>query len=198
MEKNNQTPDYASSVLTELSYHNRILNLDDIILPAGWAVVGVKFQHSRGNPIVLQIAGVKIIDELGNPIISHDVHWFLGTNNFNRNEITKSDLDIPTLGKKKNGELSEPGKHYVKFQMTGWAIDAGQTLIPFIDMQEVVANPPAPIGGVGLHYNGQDGYGGFIAPKLISMNNTIYMSENYLKKTFNDTRSRSLNQYLSK
>ncbi|XP_044595743.1 uncharacterized protein LOC123272815 isoform X2 [Cotesia glomerata] len=193
MEKNNQIPDYASRDLTELSYHNRILNLDDIILPAGWAVVGVTFQQSRGNPIVLQVAGVKIIDESGNPIISTDVHWFSGTNNLNRNEITKSDLDIPTLGKTKNGELSEPGKHFAKFQMTGWVVDAGQTLIPFIDMQKVVTNPPAPIGGVGLYYKGHNGYGGFIAPKLLSMNNTIYMSENYLKKTFNDTSNYSDN-----
>lgn len=46
MEKNNQIPDYASSQLTELSYHNRILNLDDIMLPPGWAVVGKHFLFS--------------------------------------------------------------------------------------------------------------------------------------------------------
>lgn len=44
--------------------------------------------------------------------------------------------------------------------------DAAQSTIPFLDAQEVVNNPPTPIQGVGIFLKSQDGYGGFLAPRI--------------------------------
>lgn len=44
--------------------------------------------------------------------------------------------------------------------------DAAQTTVPFLDAQDVVNNPPVPLEGVGIFLKGQDGYGGFISPKI--------------------------------
>lgn len=46
--------------------------------------------------------------------------------------------------------------------------DAAQNTVPFIDIQDVVSNPPVPLSGVGLYHKGQDQYGGFLAPKVIT------------------------------
>jgi hypothetical protein len=44
--------------------------------------------------------------------------------------------------------------------------DASQTTVPFLDAQDAVNNPPVPLEGVGIFLKGQDGYGGFITPRI--------------------------------
>ncbi|XP_008547121.1 uncharacterized protein LOC103570971 isoform X2 [Microplitis demolitor] len=189
-EKNNQLPSYTDGDLMRLTYDLRLLDLDDIVLPAGVVAVGVQFRVVKDH-LTFQVAGIRIFNELGQPVNSSKVEWFNETDP-NRKELLINDLDIPTFGKKANLELSKPGENYIKFQMSSWNIDGGQTLYPFIDLQEVTTYPPAPIGGVGLFYKGQPGFGGFIAPKLITTNNTIFMSEKYLCNIFNISTSNLL------
>lgn len=91
--------------------------------------------------------------------------------------------DIPTEGPKANLQLSEPGKKYVKFEMTGWNVDASQTVIPFLDLTEVTTNPPVPLGGIGIFHKAQERYGGFISLKLITTDYTFFMSDVCLNNT---------------
>lgn len=46
--------------------------------------------------------------------------------------------------------------------------DAGQTTIPFLDIQPVITDPPAALGGFGIYYKGNEGVAGFVALKLIT------------------------------
>ncbi|XP_057327673.1 uncharacterized protein LOC130669028 [Microplitis mediator] len=189
-EKHNRLPSYTNGDLIRLTYDLRSLDLDDIVLPAGVVAVGVQFRVVKDH-LTFRVAGIRIFNELGQPVNSSKVEWFNHTNP-NKKELLINDLDIPTFGKKANVELSKPGENYIKFQMTSWTLDAGQTLYPFIDLQEVTTYPPAPIGGVGLFYKGQPGFGGFIAPKLISTDHTIFMSEEYLNNIFKNSTSNLL------
>jgi hypothetical protein len=44
--------------------------------------------------------------------------------------------------------------------------DASQNTVPYLDAQDAVNNPPVPLDGIGLFLKGQDGYGGFISPRI--------------------------------
>lgn len=67
---------------------------------------------------------------------------------------------------------SEPypseNNQYVDFTNSGLDQDAAQTTVPFIDIQEVISSPPVPLSGIGVYYKGSEGYGGYLAPKLIT------------------------------
>ncbi|CAD6229229.1 GSCOCG00012096001-RA-CDS [Cotesia congregata] len=194
MHKHSILPSYIGSNLHTLSYSNRHLNLDDIILPEGWVTVGVQFHLSPENHLSFEVAGIKIFDDLGIFSMSYEPHWFKPKYS-ERTELTKKNQDIPTFSNEVNQELGSLGKNYVKFQMTDWSIDASQTVYPFIDMQQVFTDPPAPVGGIGLYYKSQSGFGGFIAPKLISMNTNIFMSYDYLNNIFKINNSSNYLKY---
>lgn len=59
---------------------------------------------------------------------------------------------------------------FLHFQPTDLEKDAGQTTIPFLDIQPIVPKPPVPLAGAGIFHKGQTGSGGFIALKLITYN----------------------------
>ncbi|KAH8310365.1 hypothetical protein KR044_000989, partial [Drosophila immigrans] len=80
-----------------------------------------------------------------------------------------SNLDLPTRSPYSSQPLSQEEK-YLEFVNTGMEQDAAQTTIPFIDLQDVVSNPPVPLAGIGIYYKNNPGYGGFVAPKIISYN----------------------------
>lgn len=68
-----------------------------------------------------------------------------------------------------NKILSKPiNKYIVDFEPSSLEDDAGQTTVPYLDIQDVVTKPPALIGGVGTYYKGVEGHGGYIGLKLIS------------------------------
>lgn len=64
----------------------------------------------------------------------------------------------------KSSVLSIPypsDNQFIEFTNTGFVQDAAQRTVPFIDIQDVVSDPPVPLSGIGIYYKGQDGYGGF-------------------------------------
>ncbi|KAG8034658.1 hypothetical protein G9C98_007734 [Cotesia typhae] len=63
-------------------------------------------------------------------------------------------------------ELSESCKHHVLFGDASWTEDYMTQIVPFVDLQEVVTNPPRPINGIGWFYQGQPEYGGYLASKI--------------------------------
>lgn len=64
---------------------------------------------------------------------------------------------------------------FVEFTNSGMDADAAQSTVPFIDIQEVVSSPPVPLAGIGLYYKGRPGYGGFVAPKIITYDFTPHV-----------------------
>lgn len=85
--------------------------------------------------------------------------------NKRRTEINLKWPDVSTRTKAKSMPISNPNT-FVKFTHSDMGKDAAQTTVPFLDAQDVFNNPPVPLEGVGLFLKGQDGYGGFITPKI--------------------------------
>lgn len=57
----------------------------------------------------------------------------------------------------------------VEFTHSDKRDDASQTTLPFLDTQNVVSQSATPLSGVGLYHKGFDGYGGFVAPKIFTL-----------------------------
>lgn len=57
---------------------------------------------------------------------------------------------------------------YLNFGPTDLEKDAGQTTIPYLDIQPVVTIPPFPLSGAGIYHKGRKGSGGFVAPRIIT------------------------------
>lgn len=95
-------------------------------------------------------------------------------------------IRLPTEASGANYELSNPGKQYIKFEMSDWGSDASQTVLPFLDLTKVVTDPPAPLAGIGIFYKAQPKYAGYIALKAITTDYSSFMSDECL-----DNRNRS-------
>jgi hypothetical protein len=97
-------------------------------------------------------------------------------NHTNHREIKIYKPDIPTRSPSKSEPISTASS-FVMFTHSDIHKDAAQTTVPFLDAQEVVTNPSMPLQGVGLYYKGQSGYGGFIAPKIFTIDLSIYVQK---------------------
>lgn len=82
-------------------------------------------------------------------------------------EISKPDISTQTPAKSVPDSKSN---QYLYFAPTDLKKDAGQSTIPFIDIQPIEPKPPVPICGAGIFHKGKDGYGGFVSLKLITYN----------------------------
>lgn len=79
--------------------------------------------------------------------------------------------------------MSESGRHYVKLTAALRSQTYGNNVImPFLDSQPLITSPPVPLGGLGIFFKSQPGYGGFLAFKLISSKYMHFISENYAEK----------------
>lgn len=85
--------------------------------------------------------------------------------NRKRSEITLKNPNVPTRSRVKSLPASTSNT-FVKFTHSDINKDAAQTTVPFLDAQDVVNNPPVPLEGIGIFLKAQDGYGGFISPKI--------------------------------
>lgn len=75
--------------------------------------------------------------------------------------------DIPTRTRSKSVPTTQSNQ-YIEFGPTDIDADLAQTTVPYLDSQDVVSIPPVALAGVGLFHKGQTGFGGFVAPKLIT------------------------------
>jgi hypothetical protein len=91
-----------------------------------------------------------------------------------RTEMTLKNPNIPTRIKSKSLPISNPNT-FIKFTHSDINKDAAQTTVPFLDAQDVVNDPPVPIEGLGIFVKGQDGFGGFISPRIKTFNYGPYV-----------------------
>ncbi|KAH8414601.1 hypothetical protein KR215_009920 [Drosophila sulfurigaster] len=164
-----------------MSYENRRINLGnnlgDNIHKHGRGVVvtGVGFHVWRGQlALNVMFSDFDFVEGLVNGYYEEDspipvrltMHtiWNSGLDN---SKLNIDNLDLPTRATNSSQPISKDTQ-YVEFVNTGLEKDAGQTTIPFIDIQDVVSYPPVPLTGLGIYYKNSPGYGGFIAPKIFS------------------------------
>ncbi|XP_063995016.1 uncharacterized protein LOC135172687 [Diachasmimorpha longicaudata] len=156
---------------------SRSINLDDVEAPKGHVVVGARFNRPKGekddsdNPIRLEIL-YKRVDYV-NGKLSHsnsDNPQWMGVDS-KQSSRTRVKFDAPDNPLKHNLNLPTLKPNlYIEFRESDTKKDAGQSTIPFWDIQEVVTTPAFPLSGIGIFHKGhRDGlYGGYLALRLLS------------------------------
>lgn len=157
-----------------LTWEERAVNLDTVEVPAGKVVTGVRFRVINGA-LTLQVRGTDFDFDVGILINTENSNWYTSTKR-TRTEILLDQPDISTNSREKSIPFALPDR-YIKFQPTDRYKDIAQTAVPFIDAQLVESHNPSLISGVGLYYKGRQGYGGFIAPKLLNYNFAPHIKE---------------------
>ncbi|XP_065363768.1 uncharacterized protein LOC135957041 [Calliphora vicina] len=152
-----------------LTYDARSIDLDNIqTFDDKYVVTGVRFQVV-GAHLNLQARLSKFDFETGQLINPRENSYWITNevSEYRRNRFLLNDADIPTHT---NGK-SEPDtghNQYIKFSATSFEKDVAQTNVPFIDIQKVESKPPVPLAGIGIYHKGRNGYGGFLAPKIMT------------------------------
>ncbi|XP_019881482.2 uncharacterized protein LOC109609281 [Aethina tumida] len=155
---------------TTLTYDNRSLHLNTIILKDNLTVTGVKFVLRDGQ-IQLNVLGTKY-DVRNGTLINNNGQWF--SSDKSKEELILQSPDVPihdifTFGNNKSllRLRTDNGNNFIKFTHTDIEKDLAQTTIPYIDIREVTSTNGL-LQGVGLMHKGNKGFGGFIAPLLIN------------------------------
>lgn len=153
-----------------MAWDKREMDLDDLSAPAGHVVTGVKFRNV-GRHLNLEMR-VTEIDFATGQIIEPDKSFWVSNDNTDqsngnnkRTEIQLKSPHMSTKSKAKSLPVST-SNNFVKFTNTDISKDAAQTTVPFLDAQNVVNDPPVPLDGIGVFLKAQDGFGGFVAPKI--------------------------------
>lgn len=158
--------DYAT-----LSWENRSIYLDTLIAPPGYALTGIRFKSHNG--LHLEIQATKFDFHTGQ---LYDSFEWISNLKGQREYISLENCDVP----EKSTTFSKPDwqqNAFVEFQPSDRAKDASQTTIPYIDTQLVEPSHPATLAGIGIYYKSSDGFGGYIAPYLITYDYLAHMGK---------------------
>lgn len=157
--------DYAT-----LTYENRAIDLDDLILPHGKVVTGVRFQQSATTGhLALEIRATdfdyfsgRLLNISHNPWVKNDYGGQIEI------EIPKRRNPLRYIAKDLYVPEMVPNA-YVQFGPTDLDYDIGQSTVPFIETYQIESRNPAVLGGIGLTYKSA-GYdsAGFIALKTFT------------------------------
>ncbi|XP_043462571.1 uncharacterized protein LOC122498746 isoform X2 [Leptopilina heterotoma] len=163
-----------------ISWERRGVDLDDLVPPADHLLTGLKFKL-LGSNLNLEIRATPFNFTTGS-LMKEKSRWYANDNTdanegFNehitvagkRTELKLEKPDIPIRAESRAVPDSRSNQ-FLHFQPTDLEKDAGQTTIPFLDIQPIVPKPPVPLAGAGIFHKGQTGSGGFVALKLITYN----------------------------
>ncbi|TDG40589.1 hypothetical protein AWZ03_012986 [Drosophila navojoa] len=163
-----------------LSYESRSIDLDDIMKADdnSFVVTGLRFRV-LGAHLNLE-ARLTEFDFKKGELIQPEVNSVWQSNDNTdvsgerRQKINIYNADVPTRSVVTSIPMSKHNQ-YIEFVNSGMDKDAAQSTVPFLDIQDVVSQPPVPLAGIGLYYKGRPGYGGFLAPKIITYDFTPHV-----------------------
>ncbi|CAG5075916.1 Protein of unknown function [Cotesia congregata] len=155
----------------QLSYKIRGFNLDDINMPDGQFVTGVKFVVTKDDRISIAVRGSVMYNSEGS-FYSSSVgdRWFYPSK---INSTDRMNIDISSRKNPRDSELtyelSKTGQHYVNLTISLYSEKShNAAIVPFLDSRPVITLPPAPISGLGFFYKGTPDYAGFLSFKYIT------------------------------
>lgn len=149
-----------------LSYENRSVNLDDLVVPNDKVVTGVRFQELNGH-LILQIRATDF-DYLSGRLRNIDHNPWVMNEKGGQYEIEINKRTNPVTS---HGDVQRPNQlpnSYVRFGPTDFDGDVGQLTVPFIETTRIESKNPVILGGIGLTYKTNDESGGFLAVKTIA------------------------------
>ncbi|XP_032580152.1 uncharacterized protein LOC6620262 isoform X1 [Drosophila sechellia] len=163
----------------KLSYEYRTIDLDDVDTEDNsFVVTGVRFRVV-GTHLNLE-AYYSEFDFLTGQLIQPEYNSYWKSNDntdvsgARREKLRLSNADVSTRTIAPSLPLSRHNQ-FIDFTNTGLDKDAAQSTVPFMDIQDVVSNPPVPLAGIGIYYKGRNGYGGFLGPKIITYDFTPHV-----------------------
>ncbi|XP_046993207.1 uncharacterized protein LOC124605512 isoform X1 [Schistocerca americana] len=161
-----------------LSWEQRAIDLDDLEAPPGHVLTGVRFRPV-GTHLNLEIMVSPFNFTSGNLIKPQEQAMWIGNDNTDASDKPRTQLELPNADVPvKSPTGSVPDSHtdqFLLFDHSDLSNDAAQTTIPFLDAQLIEPQPPALLAGAGIYHKGSVGYGGFVAPKLITYDYSKHM-----------------------
>ncbi|XP_017038360.1 uncharacterized protein [Drosophila kikkawai] len=158
-----------------LTYERRSIDLDELEpRETNSLITGLRFRNIEGHLHLeaqysaFEFQSGKLIEP------TKKSYWNLGPGVQGREKLPLRDTNMPTRTTASSTVLSSSNQ-YIDFSHTGFEKDVAQTTVPFIDIQDVVSNPPVPLSGIGIYYKGRPGYGGFLGPKIINLDFGPYL-----------------------
>lgn len=154
----------------ELSRKSRSLDLDEITTDNDSLIVtGARFRVID-NHLNLEVRFSQLNFTTGR-LLQPDVNSFWLGNNANkpREKLRLKNPDKSSRTPYGSAPLSTDNQ-FMEFISSSIDMDAAQSTVPFIDIQDVVTNPALPISGLGIYHKGFKGFGGFFAPKIVTFN----------------------------
>lgn len=154
-----------------LTYENRFINLDDLVIPQGKVVTGVRFyqrSYQFNGHLILQIRATDF-DYFNGRLKNLKYNpWVMNENGGQHeveiiNKINPVDVVVNDIYTPENSYNS-----FVRFGPSDIDFDVGQSTVPFIDTFPLESRNPVVLGGVGLTYKHNDESGGFIGVKTIT------------------------------
>ncbi|XP_034671383.1 uncharacterized protein LOC117903453 isoform X1 [Drosophila subobscura] len=165
-----------------LSYESRSIDLDDVDTDDNsFVVTGVRFRvvgaHLNLEACYSEFdfkTGQLLQPEVNSYWKSNDNTDVSGDSKTRREKVSLSNADVSTRTITYSIPQSRHNQ-YIEFTNTGMDKDAAQSTVPFMDIQDVISNPPVPLSGIGIYYKGRNGYGGFLGPKIITYDFTPHV-----------------------
>ncbi|XP_046801826.1 uncharacterized protein LOC111680146 isoform X2 [Lucilia cuprina] len=155
-----------------LTYGARSIDLDDIHTEDNtFVVTGVRFRVV-GAHLNLEARLSEFNFETGQLVNPKENSFWKSNDNTDvsgdrRAKIELKDPDVPIRTIAKSVPDSRHNQ-YLEFSASSFNKDASQSTVPFIDIQDVVSKPSVPLAGIGIYHKGRPGFGGFLAPKLMT------------------------------
>lgn len=126
-----------------LTYENRSINFDTVIVPQGHVITGVRFALYKGH-LRLEVRATEFDFETGTLMNLANSTWH-GNDNGGRLEIyLKNPKPIGLHGYPIINNIPDS---YVKFGPTDKDSDASQTIVPYLETQKVEPIIPVPLSG---------------------------------------------------
>lgn len=157
-----------------LTYENRSINLDMVMVPKGSLVTGVRFRITHAGHITLDVRATRFDFVTGKLSDLTSSKWVTNPHSGQ----TEIPLHLPSNPLTHSNSLSQRNNTpnaFIKFTPTDYWSDVMQLTVPFIDTQRLEPYSPIALSGVGLIHKSASGSGGFIAPNLI-----VYDFEPYI------------------
>lgn len=156
-----------------LNHVNRSINMDVLQVPDGTVCTGVRFTIEQGS-LKLAVHATRFNFRTGQlSKLPADSSWVSNTI-YERTQIPLDAVQVSTLSTLRSVPDLRPNK-YVQFGPSDRWSDVAQRTVPFVDTQTVRPLVPVPLSGVGLYYKGVPGYGGYVAPKVVTFDYSRYV-----------------------
>ncbi|CAG9863090.1 unnamed protein product [Phyllotreta striolata] len=144
-----------------MDYFSRSLYLDTVKTTGqNTLITGVKFVM-MGSGLRLQIIETPFDFSTGR---LHDDETSELMARGTRRKLLMEKPNIPIYSKE--SKKFDTNTYFIDFTHTDLDADAGQTTVPFIDIQPVYSDPAVPLNSAAIYYKGGKGSGGFIGMEI--------------------------------